>query len=123
MNRLPLPDQLPYHFHPPRVSPFWVSTSRLFVRYMLRRLQWLRSFEFTGVEHLKAVVRKGDGVLITPNHPDYADAGVMFELSRRLGSAVLLHGRLPDLRRGRGAPEVPPAQARASSPSTARART
>ena len=84
MNRLPLPDQLPYHFLPPRVSPFWVSTSRLFIRYLLRRLQWLRSFEFSGVEHLQGVIRKGDGVLITPNHPDFADPGVMFELSRRL---------------------------------------
>jgi len=52
---------------------------------MLRRVQWLCDFEFTGLEHLKAVVRRGDGVLITPNHPDFADPGVIFELSRRLG--------------------------------------
>jgi hypothetical protein len=31
MNRVPLPDQLPYQFQSPRVSPFWVSTSRLAV--------------------------------------------------------------------------------------------
>ncbi|GAC1469092.1 MAG: 1-acyl-sn-glycerol-3-phosphate acyltransferase [Isosphaeraceae bacterium] len=84
MNRLPLPDQLPYHFHPPRVSPFWVSTSRLFARYLLRRFQWLREFEMSGVEHLRRVVERGDGVLITPNHPDYCDPGVIFELSRRV---------------------------------------
>ena len=85
MNRLPLPDQLPYRFLPPRVSPFWVSTSRLFVRYSMRRLQWLRGFDFSGLEHLRSVIRRGDGVLITPNHPDFVDPGVMFELSRRLG--------------------------------------
>jgi len=84
MNRLPLPDQLPYHFLPPRVSPFWVSTSRLFVRYLMRRLQWLRGIEFSGIEQLQAVIRRGDGVMITPNHPDFSDPGVMFELSRRL---------------------------------------
>jgi len=52
LNRLPLPDELPYRFQPPRVSPFWVSTSRLLVRYFLRRVQWLCEFEFTGLEHL-----------------------------------------------------------------------
>ena len=85
MNRLPLPDQLPYQFYPPRVSPLWVSTSRLFTRYLMRRVQWLRGYEFSGIERLRSVIRRGDGVMITPNHPDFSDPGVMFELSRRLG--------------------------------------
>ena len=87
MNRLPLPDQLPYQFQSPRVSPFWVSTSRLLVRYLLRRVQRLGDFEFSGLEHLAPLLKRGDGVLITPNHPDFSDPGVMFEMSRRLGSS------------------------------------
>ncbi len=87
MNRLPLPDELPYHFQPPRVSPFWVSTTRLLVRYLMRRVQWLREFEFSGLEHLRPLLGRGDGVLITPNHPDFSDPGVMFEMSRRLGQS------------------------------------
>ncbi|HMF37608.1 MAG TPA: 1-acyl-sn-glycerol-3-phosphate acyltransferase, partial [Isosphaeraceae bacterium] len=35
--------------------------------------------------HLKALKGKGDGVLITPNHPDLADPAVMFMISRRAG--------------------------------------
>ncbi len=85
MNRVPLPDQLPYRFQSPRVSSFWVSTSRLFVRYLMRRIQWLREFEFEGLEHLRPLLTRGDGVLITPNHPDFSDPGVMFEMSRRVG--------------------------------------
>src|SRR5208337_4167925 len=38
-----------------------------------------------GLEHLKALKGKGDGVLITPNHPDVADPAVMFMISRRAG--------------------------------------
>ena len=84
MNRLPLSDELPYRFHPPRVSPFWVSTSRLYFKYLLRRLQRVRTIEMEGLEHLKPLLGRGDGVLITPNHPDLADCGIMFEMSRRV---------------------------------------
>ncbi len=85
MNRAPLPDQLPYRFQAPRLSPFWVSTSRLLVRYLQRRVQWLREFEFSGLDHLRPLIGRGDGILITPNHPDFSDPGVMFEMSRRVG--------------------------------------
>ncbi len=87
MNRVPLPDELPYRFQAPRLSPFWVSTSRLFVRYLQRRVQWLREFEFAGLEQLRPLLRRGDGVLITPNHPDFSDPGVMFEMSQRVGQS------------------------------------
>ena len=73
MHRLPLPDELPYQFQPPKLSPFWVRASRLYVSYLLRRIQVVRQIEDVGLEYLKNLKGKGDGVLITPNHPDLAD--------------------------------------------------
>jgi 1-acyl-sn-glycerol-3-phosphate acyltransferase len=85
MHRLPLPDELPYRFQPPRLSPFWVRASRLFISYMLRRMQFVKQIDATGLESLDALKKRGDGVLITPNHPDLADPAVLFALSRRAG--------------------------------------
>jgi 1-acyl-sn-glycerol-3-phosphate acyltransferase len=85
MHKLPLPDELPYQFQPPRLSPFWVRASRLFGGYMLRRLQVVRNIHAIGLEQVSELKKKGDGVLITPNHPDLADPAVLFALSRRVG--------------------------------------
>ena len=74
-----------YQFQPPKLSPFWVRASRLYVSYLLRRTQVVREIDDVGLEHLKALKGKGDGVLITPNHPDLADPAVMFMISRRAG--------------------------------------
>jgi 1-acyl-sn-glycerol-3-phosphate acyltransferase len=87
MHKLPLPDELPYEFQPPKLSPFWVRASRLFVGYMLRRTQFVRHIDAIGVETLGRLKASGDGVLITPNHPDLADPAVLFTLSRRAGVA------------------------------------
>jgi 1-acyl-sn-glycerol-3-phosphate acyltransferase len=85
MHRLPLPDELPYRFQPPKLNPFWVRASRLFVGYMLRRMQFVKKIDAIGLESLVALKKRGDGVLITPNHPDLADPAVLFALSRRAG--------------------------------------
>lgn len=75
MHRLPLPDELPYHFQPPKLSPFWVRASRLFISYSLRRVQFVRQIDASGLESLAALAERRDGVLITPNHPDLAENG------------------------------------------------
>jgi 1-acyl-sn-glycerol-3-phosphate acyltransferase len=85
MRRLPLTDQLPYKFYPPRISPFWVWAGRAYVRRLLRKRNRVLDVEVTGVEHLKPLLRGGDGVLITPNHTDDADCQVVFDLARRVG--------------------------------------
>ncbi len=83
-RRLPLPDELPYRFFPPRVSPLWHRVSRLYIRRVLNRKLAIRSIEFDGVERLSARIGRGDGVLIAPNHCDHADCVVAFELSRKV---------------------------------------
>ena len=50
MHRLPLPDELPYQFQPPKLSPFWVRASRLDVSYLLRRTQVVREIDDVGLE-------------------------------------------------------------------------
>jgi 1-acyl-sn-glycerol-3-phosphate acyltransferase len=85
MHRLPLPDELPYQFQPPKLSPLWVRASLLYVKYLLRRTQIVRQIDDIGLDYLKNLKGKGDGVLITPNHPDLADPAVMFMISRRVG--------------------------------------
>lgn len=84
MRRLPLADQLPYRFFPPRIQPVWFWMARHYMRYHVRRDQRVEAIEFQGVEHLQPLLNRGDGVLITPNHADHADCGIVFELSHRL---------------------------------------
>jgi 1-acyl-sn-glycerol-3-phosphate acyltransferase len=85
MHRLPLADQLPYRFHPPKLSRFWVRVSRPYRHRMLRREQKVMAIDIAGTEHLAPLLARGDGVLLTPNHADHADALAMFALGDRVG--------------------------------------
>jgi 1-acyl-sn-glycerol-3-phosphate acyltransferase len=87
MRRLPLADQLPYRFRPPRLSPFWVWATRPFRRRMLRNDHRVMEMEVSGSEHLSSLLGKGDGILIAPNHCDHADALVLLDLSDQIGKA------------------------------------
>ena len=84
MNRLPLSDQLPYTFYPPRLQPFCLWLGRRLVRGMVRKHHWVEEVDFAGVEQLRPLLDRGDGVLIAPNHTDHADSYLMFEFSRRV---------------------------------------
>jgi 1-acyl-sn-glycerol-3-phosphate acyltransferase len=86
MDRQPLADQIPYRFHPPRLSRFWWHASRPYNNFqLLRREQKVREFEIQGIENLRPLLDQGDGVLIAPNHPDNADPATFFEVSHRVG--------------------------------------
>jgi 1-acyl-sn-glycerol-3-phosphate acyltransferase len=84
MHRLPLADQLPYRFHPPRLSRFWVWATGPYRRRMLRRTHRVVEVDIAGTEHLAPMLGRGDGVLVAPNHSDNADALTLFELGDRL---------------------------------------
>jgi len=85
MRRFPLADELPYQFYPPRIHPLWGRLGRIHIKRQLRRVLRVESIEIEGLEGLTPLLARGDGVLITPNHSDNADAGVMFELGHRVG--------------------------------------
>ncbi len=86
MDRLPLVDQFPYHFYEPRVSRFWVFVSRPYnAIHLLKHEGKVLEIEIRGAERLRPLFASGDGILITPNHPDHADCAVILEASHRLG--------------------------------------
>ena len=85
MRRLPLADQFPYRFYPPRLHPLWLRLGRLYIRRQLRREMRVEAVEIDGLAGLMPLLARGDGVLIAPNHGDNADAGVMFQVSQRAG--------------------------------------
>ena len=99
MKRLPLADQFEYRFIPPRPSRFWYRLGNYYSRYRIRREQKVMEIDVEGLDRLAARLDGGDSVLITPNHPDHADCFVLFELARRIGPALRLHGGLSDLHR------------------------
>ena len=85
MRRLPLTDELPYRFYPPKIRPFWVWAGRFYNGHVLRRQNRVHEVAIEGAEHLAPLLKTGDGVLITPNHTEDADCQVVFELARRMG--------------------------------------
>ena len=84
MRQLPLSDQLPYRFYPPELNPLVLGLARFYIPYNLRHHQRIEEVDIAGIEHLAPLLERGDGVLLTPNHPDHSDCFVMFELGRRL---------------------------------------
>lgn len=84
MKRVPLADELPYHFYPPRLHPIALKAATLGLPASLRRLHRVEAIDMEGLEVIRSLLARGDGVLLTPNHPDYADCYMMFELGRRL---------------------------------------
>ena len=85
MHRLPLADQLPYRFHPPRPSSFWVRATRGYRRRLLRGEHRVLAIDVVGLEHLPPLLERRDGVMLTPNHCDRADGLVMLDLADRVG--------------------------------------
>jgi 1-acyl-sn-glycerol-3-phosphate acyltransferase len=85
MKRLPLADQLPYRFIPPKPGRFWFRLGKFYSRHRVRREQKVAEFDIQGLDRLQPLLGAGDSVLITPNHADHADCFVMYEISRRLG--------------------------------------
>ena len=85
MDRLPLADELPYHFYPPKLRPLWSKLGWPYIRHLLRGEQRVAGIEVAGIEHVRPLLGRGDGILLAPNHADSADGGVLFALARRLG--------------------------------------
>lgn len=78
-------EDTPYVFRPPRYSPFWAALICYFNDvYWLKRINRIAEIEVAGGgEELLARFRKGDALLVTPNHSDHADPHVLMHLSRR----------------------------------------
>jgi 1-acyl-sn-glycerol-3-phosphate acyltransferase len=84
MKRLPLSDQLPYEFIPPRLSRFWFWLGGFYNSLRMRREQRIAEIHAPNMDRLRSLLHHGDSILLTPNHADHADVYVLYELSRRL---------------------------------------
>jgi len=85
MHRLPLADELPYRFHPPRISPLVVRLTRGYWRGMVRGVHQVVDVEIQGQEQLLPLFDRGDGVMLCPNHCGRADGLLMLGLADDLG--------------------------------------
>jgi hypothetical protein len=85
MHRLPLADELPYRFHPPKLSPLVVRRTRGYWRSMVRGEHQVIGIDVEGQEVLRPLLARGDGVMLCPNHCGRADGLLMLGLADDLG--------------------------------------
>lgn len=92
----------PYRFVPPYRSPFWCRLFAPLAPTYLRRVLNVRRWQFRGLDRLQQSIRDGHGILLTPNHTRWPDAGIVGLLSTQVGrhfyyllsSHLLRQGRL-----------------------------
>jgi 1-acyl-sn-glycerol-3-phosphate acyltransferase len=70
-------------FWPPRANGVWRKLLSPVRRFYLRKFYAVADVDLVGPERL-AVVRDGDGVLLTPNHSHDGDPHVMMDVAKRL---------------------------------------
>jgi 1-acyl-sn-glycerol-3-phosphate acyltransferase len=75
----------PYHFVAPHPGRFWPRLIALLLPLYLRRWHGVVQVDFRGLEHLRASVSSGHGILLTPNHCRPCDPMVLGLLARAAG--------------------------------------
>jgi 1-acyl-sn-glycerol-3-phosphate acyltransferase len=80
----------PYQFIPPHRGNWWPSFIQLTQLYgkHLRNHEGVVSFEIRNADRLRASLKAGHGILLTPNHSRTADPLVMGWLARDVGTHV-----------------------------------
>ena len=75
---------LPYRYFPPRHSPLIACVIRWYNRLRhLPRVLRVMSIQVSGIEALAAQRRRGDRLMLLPNHPTHTDAAIMLEAANR----------------------------------------
>lgn len=79
-----LRNDLPYRFRPPEwrgwFRPMGLWANR---QHYLRRSYRLAEIEDEGMDRVRELVKRGDAVLLAPNHADHADPHLMIEMGHR----------------------------------------
>lgn len=80
----------PYRFIPPHRGTWWPTFIQWFQLYgwHLRLSSGVESFEIRHADRLRASLREGHGIMLTPNHCRTADPLVMGWLARDVGTHV-----------------------------------
>jgi 1-acyl-sn-glycerol-3-phosphate acyltransferase len=74
----------PYQFVPPYQSRLWCRLFRPIFPHYVRKSLGLARLEFRGLDRLRASLRAGAGILLTPNHSRWLDAGAVAMLGLAL---------------------------------------
>ncbi|MDH3716783.1 MAG: 1-acyl-sn-glycerol-3-phosphate acyltransferase [Planctomycetota bacterium] len=83
MNRYA--QQMPPRWWSPKLHPFWIWLWRPLRKRMQHREQQLIDVKVRQLDHLRAAIDAGQGILITPNHSGHADAHIMYNASDQVG--------------------------------------
>ena len=75
--------QTPYQFTPPKYSAWFQPLLHLLARFSLRYQDKVREVKIVGLEPLRQLVEDGQTVMVTPNHADHADPGLMITVGMR----------------------------------------
>jgi 1-acyl-sn-glycerol-3-phosphate acyltransferase len=77
-----------YTFIPPRDNRFWPWFGRLLLPGHLKKIHGVESWEFEGLEKLKASLQAGHGILIVPNHSRPSDPMSLGLLTKAMGRNI-----------------------------------
>lgn len=77
----------PYRFVPPCHSRIWPKLLRPFLPGYLNRAHGVTSVQLLGVEHLRASMQAGHGIMLTPNHARPCDPMVLGHLATALDTS------------------------------------
>jgi 1-acyl-sn-glycerol-3-phosphate acyltransferase len=75
----------PYRFVPPRANVFWWRIIVWLMQRQLRKSDGVTSWEFRGLDRLRASLDAGSGVLLASNHSRPCDPSMMGLLSKEIG--------------------------------------
>jgi 1-acyl-sn-glycerol-3-phosphate acyltransferase len=78
----------PYRFVPPHHSAFWPNLMRFYVRRHLRKAYGIGTYEFLGLDRLKASLSAGHGIMLAPNHCRPCDPMVLATMTSSIGHAL-----------------------------------
>jgi 1-acyl-sn-glycerol-3-phosphate acyltransferase len=79
--------QTPYRFVTPKYTAWFRPILHLLSAILLRCQHKVCEVKITGAEQLSELVESGHAVLVTPNHSDHADPGLMITVGKRNGFA------------------------------------
>ncbi len=79
--------QKPYQFCPPKYAWWFRPVLHLLSARLLRRRFNIRQITVRGDGAVAELVRRRQSVLVTPNHADHADPGLLVQVGRRNGLA------------------------------------
>lgn len=91
----------PYTFTPPKNSRFWPWFVSTWLHFYLKAAWGLEKVDFTGLDHIRASLEAGHGILLAPNHCRLSDPMALGSLVRALKQPYYIMGSAHAFRESR----------------------